>query len=692
MPATRPTSEKGALQNTLGGSWDALIDNVEQVPKLTWPNNLRIYREMSGDAQVQALYRGTTLPIRRYQWSIDPNGAPDGLVGELAEDLNLPIKGEAATTVGRRKARFSFPQHLKWALESILWGHYPFEQVGEIVNGRWRLRKLAARPPRTVEMFKVAADGGLDLIKVPSGENGRSTVDISIDRLVMYVWDMEPGHWTGMSMLRAVYKNWLLKDRLLRIDLIKHDRAGSGIPTATAPPGATQPQIDALDEMTRAMRVDEEGGGAVPHGTDLRLMGITGTVPDTWESIRGHNEEMARSWLSQVMQLGQTQTGSRSLGEVHVEALHESQDAIAGWFADTFNEHVIEDWVDWNYGPDTPAPQLVYEQPEDGSVAVADLSTMVKDGLIEVDEELETWLRTTYRMPEKGTPRATSTPAPGESVTQAAARRSAPIEAAEDAPSPLLPARTLRRRPYTHEIQAQVNFAELDTIHTEHGEDLVGKLKKAKEEQVAALVKAIEDAGDDVEKLSQIRAPVLGADDIERAILEAAKAGETGAKGEAVAQGVSSPKNPSARDEQAIRKRAVAIANTMANSISTSASKEAVRRAGTMSAKDLATSMKGYLNDLSSAPIEKQARGVVSHGITDGRTRFMETNKPTEIYASEIFDDNTCGPCGSVDGQQYDSIDAAKVDYPNGYVGCEGGDYCRGTVVAVYNEAAPTME
>jgi hypothetical protein len=50
---------------------------------------------MRTDAQVAALLLAVTLPIRRYGWCIDPNGARDEVGEGLANDLNLPIEGRS---------------------------------------------------------------------------------------------------------------------------------------------------------------------------------------------------------------------------------------------------------------------------------------------------------------------------------------------------------------------------------------------------------------------------------------------------------------------------------------------------------------------------------------------------------------------------------------------------------------------
>src|SRR6185437_11479854 len=108
------------------------------------------------------------LPITRYDWAIDENGAAGDLVEKFASDYNLPIAGTAAPAhVLRTQNRFSFKKHQIDAFRALEYGHYFFEQVGTITtkskggDGLWHLKKLAPRPPRTIGQIFVETDGGL---------------------------------------------------------------------------------------------------------------------------------------------------------------------------------------------------------------------------------------------------------------------------------------------------------------------------------------------------------------------------------------------------------------------------------------------------------------------------------------------------------------------------------------------------
>lgn len=410
-----PTSELGAVQQggfMPGGrqAWARYVDDSEYVPELQWPKSVEIYEKMSTDTQLWALYQGTVLPIRHFNWQLDPNGAPDDIVQKIAADLNLPIEGEDSKFQPhqRQKKRFSFKDHMRKALYAAKYGHYFFEQVGEVrEDGLWHLTKLAERPPKTISYITVAPDGGLVSVTQnvsPGMTSARSNFEmpeIPVDRLVAYVWEKEGADWTGRSWFRECYRNWLIKDRLMRIDATNHEKAG-GIIYGVAPQGATPAEQKRIQEMSSDARVGMTSGMGLPAGTDLNILRAAGT--DVVSSMRYHDESMARRFLLMVMQLGQTTSGSRALGTTFVDFFSQGLVAIADWFSETFNEHVIEDDVDWNYGDSVEVvPRLKYEF--DPELAVTDIAALINAGAIVVDDDLEGELRRELGLPQKGTPR-----------------------------------------------------------------------------------------------------------------------------------------------------------------------------------------------------------------------------------------------------------------------------------------------
>jgi hypothetical protein len=290
-----------------------------------------------------------------------------------------------------------------------------FEQVGDIVDGKFRLRKLAPRMPHTIAEIKVAEDGGLISIKQNIGDmsRGRGNTfaginnwpELPVDRLTAFVFEQEGANWVGRSIMRDCYKNWVVKDRLVRVDLVNHERAG-GIPIGTAAPESTPSEIESMNQMMQDIRVGEQSGGALPYGAEVDVLKAGGRS-SVFDSIRGHDELMARRFLLMLMNLAQggQHVGSFALGEIFHDTWTTGQKAIVQWYLDVMNEHVIEDIVDWNYGENEDLAPLIVAENLDDVLGTEALAGLVNAEVITVDDELEDAIRYRYKLPKKSKPR-----------------------------------------------------------------------------------------------------------------------------------------------------------------------------------------------------------------------------------------------------------------------------------------------
>jgi hypothetical protein len=722
-----PTTERGTAVSSVYNwtgvlPWSQFMDDGEKSPDLQWPRSIEWYDQMRNDAQCQGLYLGATAALRRYGWYIDPNECDPFYTDLLAADLNLVVgedEARAALKSGAKSARlrssgrFSWYRHLATLLRALYYGHFYFEQVGDIrpdgPNGRevWRLRKLGPRHPRTITEIKVADDGGLVSITQGYGTAGMPPPEIPVDRLVAYIWDQDPGNWIGRSIYRPMYRNWLVKDRLLRVDAIKHERNGVGMPVIEGPPGATGPDLQRLDDMAQEYKVGERGGGAVPYQTKLRLVGTEGAIPDTIGSIRFHNEEMARSMLMMFMQLGQTETGSRALGQSFIDWFAEQQTYIADWVVGVTVEFLIEDWWGWNVDPNsdrTPLLGYITDSPTEADFAGADLPVEVTS-------------------PAPGTPEVTSPPEPVPALPTAAARRTR----AEGSPggvatlrSPTsamtLPNRKLRRQPYPHEIAASVDF---NGIEDDHGaaqvdaEQTWEREKLAIMEELRGVIRDVSPNGATEAVLEAAAAAVLATRSAATGAAGATAIGETGAATQAAMAGiihkVAASATMRARNELVTQGLTAAvdyggdaykasgvgsyaygigrdhmsgIRTTFYGNVERLAAKLA---AGATDSNSLADRVYNEMVGRADAFISDQLKGMINTAINENRIEvFNAAADDAQLYASELLDDNTCSSCISVDGQTLSPDDATEMYAGGGYIDCDGGPRCRGTVVAVY--------
>lgn len=713
MSADGPITEIGNLTGEPSSypvpsvhSWQGWApgDDLERVAELQWPNSPLTYRSMMNDAQANSLVMGLLLPIRAYRWYIEPNGAKPDIVQRISTDYNLPI-GKDATEFNRRRGqrRFSFDKHLEDALRATYYGHYAFEQVGEIGEGRdglpndgkWHLRKLGVRAPRTITQINIDNDGSLRSIRQ---NQGMDTPPIDVSRLVWYAWDREGSNWVGRSMLRCIYRNHVVKDRVLRVGAINIERAG-GVPFVNAPEGASADQIRELDALARKFRVGEGAGAALPHGAQLKFaMAASGDGAVAY--IKQQNEEMARGFLQMVSMLGQTNSGSRALGETFHDILQTAQYTVAKWFADIFNEHVIEDDVEWNEGPEEEyAPLIAFDAgAQDPMIAMQEAALDNQDNPGGMNLQVtDPKLRAALGLPPSpwsrngrirtGHRHAGTTPRPEEGSGAGG------IEAATLASQVSLPPRPLRREPYPHEIMAAVDFALVDSAHDAALMQIQNEVRLARSFQIDELHDAIVAADGDLKKLAKLTTSVSASDRI-RAHLEAiASIGVDQAVQEASRQGVEVSRKSVTDLSASLQDRAEAIDALLTDDIVQSAQRQAIRlTGGGLSPAEVADETHVFLIGLTGAAMHDILSGAIQQSMNAGRKLvFQGDNEPGTLYASELLDTNTCSPCIRIDGTPYESIEAAERDYPTGgFKHCEGRERCRGTVIKVYDREGVT--
>ncbi|NUR09340.1 MAG: DUF935 family protein [Nocardioidaceae bacterium] len=389
------------------GGADAWWWQAEPTPELRWPLNIQVYDQMRRqDAQVISVLRAVKLPVRRTKWSIDQGAASDEVARFVADNLGLPLAGaNQQEQLARTRDRFSWKDHLRHALLMLEFGHMPFEQVYRIADdGRAWIRKLAPRMPQTLSEINVAVDGGLESIRQYAAAGSRvEPPKIPVDRLVMYVHEREGGNWRGQSLLRSAYKDWLLKDRLLRVDTATIERNGMGVPVYEGSEEQAGADKESGLALATSIRAGQSAGGYIPAGAKLTLKGVEGELPKALDSIRYHDEQIAKSVLAHFMNLGQaTGTGSYALGESFLDFFVASLQAVAEDIADIATQHIVEDLVDINFGPTAPAPRITFQEIGSRSQVTAQaIALLVNSGVLLREPALERYIRETYGIPDK---------------------------------------------------------------------------------------------------------------------------------------------------------------------------------------------------------------------------------------------------------------------------------------------------
>jgi hypothetical protein len=735
VASSAPTREIGAEAQASGTTqgWSAFVDEAEYVPELMWPASVQTYHRQRNDSQVEALHSGTTQPVREFRWSIDTNGAPAALCERASEDLGLPLRGHEDDHIPRARLQgVNFDEFLTDVLLAPVYGHFYFEIVGRTNPARteWHVERLAPRHPRTIADFQTTPAGQLLAIRQNiAGAGGwlRQPEPIPASALVPFVWRREAGSWVGRSLLRSIYREWLVKDRTIRVAAINLERAG-GMPVVEGPQGASDAQLGELAKLARQFKVAEGGGGAIPFGSKLHLVG--GNTPDAINLLEYCDQAMARVWALMLIQLGTTATGSRALGGEFATFAARAHRAMAGWVVSQANS-LLERYTEWNLGPGaTHAPRLYFEQSKPDALSVADLVAMIEAGALTVDPELEGWIRGEWGLPESQTiavdglgdltpdeialvqqsrqPPALPAPAPAPPggpppVPAATAARRGRMSREVYAATMLPSGRELRRAPYDHEIRAAVDFGGLDVAHEQAFAQVEGLFRgQVIPAQITALGEQVVTTQAGTARqvvtrsaMASLNAPRLGRDELVPHLVSAARAGVNEALAELAAQGIAAQTPDDEALAALVGDQADAVVTMAANGISLAAQRRASGLVGGRTPAQVRTELVAHLGGMRHQWTVDQLRGAVTMAQNVGRVAVFEAASPGDraatYYASEILDANCCAECSALDGTVYGSLADAQTDYAaGGYVNCAGGPRCRGTIVAVYGEADPS--
>lgn len=674
-----PTAYRGFVDDTITFNGGTVLDVLEHVPDLLWPDSVSVYARMRREPALAAVLRAYTLPLRRASWTVDPAGCRPEVAQLVADDLGLPVAGRDEPTAARVHG-VSWSEHLRTALLHLVWGHYGHELLAKVDDaGRARLIALSDRPPWTIQELHVDDQGELlGISQIPVvGKSARPQVNA--DRLAWYVHEREGAVWTGNSLLRAAFPAWLVKVEMLRVAASSNRRWGMGVPTVRALPGTnpTEAQMQAAALVAQQMRGGETAGAAVPPGFVVELLGLSGSVPDTLSLIKYLDGQMSRMALAGFLDLGQTETGSRALGSSFIDLFTLSLQSCADHLADAVTRQIAARIVGWNWGTGEPIPRVaVSDVGSRHEVTAESLASLLGSGALAADPALEAWVRRTYRLPDSAGPAAGGKVS--ASRRRGTRRPTRVVAAAGDAEQP----DTAQEDQDDHDAAVAALLAALAVLAA----PIVAAL-------VAAVVAGLAAGGG-----AALTRLALGADGDAAVDALAARIGDelVAVAGQAAERAVTEAAafgvDPAADvDGDSLRGLAQAAAHLIADGLAQSASRTALLHAG--DAVDPATveaAVQAALDDQIAAPTGWVSQTVASavtaaqHGGRMGVLDQLDADLGDAVTwtASEVNDRNRCVPCAKIDGETFDSYGAAKAAYPTGrYVDCLGRERCRGRVV-----------
>jgi len=658
------------------------------------------------DAQVNATLLAIELPILSAIWQID--AASDDLTDQEIKDfveLNL-----------FKNKNFTWSFILRHILKYLQFGHYVFEKVWEQRDGKFFIKKLAPRKPVTIQEWIRWSDPGdakygtLKEIKqfAYTPKNTYETLIIPNEYLLLFTNDQEGDNYVGKSILRTVYRNWLAKDKLIKIDAIKHERQGLGVPLITLPQGATKEDQDAAEDVCETFRAHEKGYVILPDGWKFEVADMKASnTSNVMESIRWHNSEITGNILGQFLDLGKTETGSRAVAGELKDIFLLSIMSVAKYVEDIFNEgsesrQMIRELVDLNFSGVTEYPKLRVSKIKsiDYQIVSAALASLAQGGLIMPDQNLEEWIREAFELPKKEETQ-TPQPKPINVKTKPEGKPNERLaELSETTPPKTADTKTTGQaevvywRPLT-ELENKIQLKDIDSEIRKRRDELLkiglryrmGMIKVLVEKgtQLLAKKESFKDFGDALDEFCRRDMPMIGKmeNEISIELKSLWMYSKNKIKQEIAEQGIkmSSPliDDP---DEgfKAIRKIADLSVSTLEDKLYSVWKKEMIRQkiVGHIDTRKLSDILVVLsTNDFKS---EVYARASEIFGLARDSEAAQHQKEIEKIIRSEVMDENTCDECAQVDGMEFD-FDSPEYDLfaGGGYIDCAGtSDRCRG--------------
>jgi hypothetical protein len=635
----------------------------EYIAALESWNNCAIYEQMRrGDSQIKTIEKIVSLPIRKNKYFIDPASA-DPLDKEIADFVSQNLFSGMKVT---------WDYFISHACLMFPFGFSVFEKVFcyDPDSGKTILKSLEPRLPYTIYRWEpeTCKDGSIRIKGVTQQDYYGKQHFIPTEKILLFTNDREGDNWEGVSIFRSVFKDWKIKNQIEKVGALAIDRGGLGVPILNAPEGIKK----GSDEWTAAERLvsgyyaSERTGAVLPFGYKFEIVSAMGKGVDPMPLIKHHSEEISKSVLAMFINLGTSNTGSRSLGDSFIDFFMDAEQSYADYIAQEMSRNVIKELVDYNWVV-KKYPVLRAEKMKDVDAMV--INEFKKSGLITADIEVENYLRKMVGMPEKK-----------ESVVQ--------NDIAPDAKG---------LSDYKHKKLAEnknLEFIDLDGIEKQLDNTQESVLKKVlaiREEQAQAIAKQIGDGkpfknlsiprGGDIYKLlvstydSQVE---VGKSQVKKEVEKQT--------GKAMSLRVTQDLDASELAYEEIS-MLVASANSKLASMLASLGIDA-RRSGKTGSELVKEILRGE-TEISAATWSDLVSVAVNRGWGDGRA--SGANELGDVishgYYSSVLDSNVCSQCEETQAENDAEPDGVfeigdpRFDAPNPK--CEGGAKCRCLIVYV---------
>jgi hypothetical protein len=656
-----------------------------------------IERMRKSDSQVKAVMSMLKLPLRASDWKF-----------ESASDK--PEDREIADWISDRffnRQMRTWDYILYHILLSLDYGCMPFETVFKVEDDdrldrpMIHLEKLAPRMPETIVEWILTDAGDLDHIMQQTSSD-LNPKKIEGDRLLPFVHEMEGSNYRGSSILRNARKDWLIKERLQRINQVAIEKRASGIDVGKMDENAITDARNkgAFEGVLQTVRTHERGYVLLPPGHEYSIAGIEGQVLDPLPSIKYADILILRGILADFLTAGTGGEGSHALVADRSSFFLMALNGISKEILDPINRWLIPRWVRWNWPDVSDFPVLQHSRLDrrDVSAMTTALKELIPMGVLTPDDNIEKELRDILDLPQlEQSAMPELLPVPGGEVPALVDPDTGPeaFKRLKNRVRTPYQVRSNKMRPVRTAAERAVDWITMSNALDKTEDAIVKAYRSIQNRQIEKLVdEAMKAIGKgDADLLEAVNVPFKNdaADLILKPLVELYRLGQNEVKHEMSRMGgdpirLGSPMDID--DDKAVlaflRARSRMVATVLSDRL-----RATTLRTGMDMIKHGSTDrllLKGALTELSDRAIKAEAGRSISEALNLGRESTAKKNAMLVRRAeySAIMDKVTCDECESLEGKTfiYGSADFEEAKPP--YQNCEGRGRCRCVMIYTF--------
>lgn len=370
----------------------------------------QVYQQMvDSDATVNSTLEATKIPVVGGDYFLEPS-TDDQIDLDIAEFCTSNIlEGQSIVWTELLEEVLTMYEQGFSVFEPV-WELREWAPVRTMANRRQytMLKKLAFRPQQTINKFLYDDTGGPagveHVVQNPNSSGQNKTVEIPIEKLLIFTNRKRGGNLEGRSQLRSAYPHWFYKFTLYKIDAIQKERHGIGVPDIQLPPGATEKDKKVARELGRNLRTNEGAYIVRPFGWEVGFARVEGNLVNALTSAEHHDLLIAKNVLVQFINMGSGGAdGGRASAGAMLDLFTKSLRSRAHYVCEVFNKYLIPKLVAYNFDTDH-FPKLSVRaigDTRDVQMWSAALNNLESAGLLTPDFETENYVRGQIDIPAK---------------------------------------------------------------------------------------------------------------------------------------------------------------------------------------------------------------------------------------------------------------------------------------------------